>query len=108
MTRFAVVLSIVLAVGLPRAALAQSLAQSQTQGSNPLHDICSSMLEQGAGGVSGNHTKLCNCLVHETSTRLSNAEMVAYSQASAEGQAPPKAVMDKVMKIATYCLQQAQ
>ncbi len=83
-------------------------AQSAGAQNNALIGICSGMLAQGAAGVSGDHGKLCACLVRETSTKLSTAEMKAYSESSLNNTAPPSAVMDKVMAIATSCLNAAQ
>ena len=76
--------------------------------STDLSAICSGLLEQAPGGVSGNHTKLCSCLATETTSRLSQGEMLAYAQATIENKAPPDPVMSKITAIATYCLQQAQ
>ena len=81
---------------------------TQNNPNNALLGICSGVLAQGAGGVSGDHDKLCACLVRETSTKLTTAEMSAYSEASLNNAAPPSAVMDKVMAIATRCLSAAQ
>jgi hypothetical protein len=46
--------------------------------------------------------------VRETKGRLTEAEMKAYNQATATGQQPPPAVMQKVVGIATACLTEAQ
>ncbi|MBX7198414.1 MAG: hypothetical protein K1X51_03465 [Rhodospirillaceae bacterium] len=82
----------------------QSLPKS---GGDPLMEICSGFLQQGQG-VSGDQAKLCTCLVRETKGRLTQAELQAYNQATASGQQPPPAVMQKVIGIATACLTEAQ
>lgn len=74
---------------------------------DPLMEICSGFLQQGQG-VSGDQAKLCTCLVRETKGRLTQAELQAYNQATASGQQPPPAVMQKVIGIATACLTEAQ
>ncbi len=94
----------VLCLALPAAA-----QQSVPKGSgDPLKDICTNFLEQGGGGVSGNRNTLCSCLVKETQARLTRQEMEIYNKASTAGQAPPPAIMDKVIGIATMCLTAAQ
>ncbi len=91
------------------ALAAPAFAQTKTPATNSdLGAICSGLLDQAAGGVSGDHTKLCTCLTGETMSRLSPGEMTAYAQATLESKAPPDAVMAKITAIATYCLQQAQ
>lgn len=96
-------------------ALAVPAAQAQTQGStsqstttDSLTGICSALLQQQAGGVSGDHDKLCACLVRETPAQLSLADMSAYEEATLANRAPPDAVMQKITAIATKCLTQAQ
>lgn len=74
---------------------------------DPLSEICTGFLQQSGQGVSGDRNRLCTCLVRETKTRLSAAEMKAYAQASETGQPPPDAVMQKVVAIATACLTEA-
>ncbi len=71
---------------------------------DPLKEICTGFLEQGGAGVSGDRNKLCTCLVRETQARLTQQEMVLYSKAAETGQAPPPAIMNKVVDIATMCL----
>ena len=84
------------------------LAQSIPASGDATMAICTGFLAQGAGSMSGDKTKLCNCLIRETGTKLSTEEMMAYAQASMNSQTPPPAVLDKVMNIATTCLQEAQ
>jgi hypothetical protein len=86
---------------------APAVAQTSTT-SDPNAAICAGLLAEAPGGVSGDHTKLCACLVRETPKQLTQADMLAYAQASAESKAPPDAVMAKVMAVATQCLQEAQ
>jgi len=74
---------------------------------DPLMEICSGFLEQSSQGVSGDKNRLCTCLVRETKTRLTAAEMKAYSEASQTGRPVPDAVMQKVLGIATACLTEA-
>ena len=94
------ILSVLAMTALP--ALAQ---QSLPQGSSdPMQSLCSGFLEQSGQGVSGDHNKLCACLVRETKARLTPQEMQAYNKASETGQTPPPAVMDKVIAVATTCL----
>jgi hypothetical protein len=88
-------------------ARAQGLSSSQG-GGNPLLAMCGGMLAEGAAGVSGDKNRLCTCLVRDTSAKLTHEEMMAYAEASTNSQAPPPAVMNKVMAIATACLQEAQ
>jgi hypothetical protein len=76
-------------------------------GNDPLQEICSGFLQQGGQGVSGDRNRLCTCLVRETKSRLTEPEMKAYNRAAETGQAPPEAVMQKVMGIATTCLTEA-
>jgi len=89
-----------------------SVTRAQTAGTqnqnNALLGVCSGFLAQSAGSVSGDHDRLCACLVRETSTKLTMAEMSAYSEAALNNASPPPAVMDKVMAIATSCLAEAQ
>lgn len=75
--------------------------------SDPLQEICSGFLQQSGQGISGDRNRLCTCLARETKSRLTEPEMRAYSRATETGQAPPEAVMQKVMGIATTCLTEA-
>ena len=70
--------------------------------------MCSGFLEQGAGAVSGDHAKLCACLVRETPAKLSFPEMQAYAEATINNRAPPDAVMQKMTAIASLCLRESQ
>ena len=93
--------------------LAAAVAQAQTQlpsGSDAasLTATCSGFLAQGAGAVSGDHGKLCACLVRETPAKLSLPEMQAYAEATINNRAPPDAVMQKMTAIASQCLREAQ
>ncbi|TAL01826.1 MAG: hypothetical protein EPO08_09050 [Rhodospirillaceae bacterium] len=107
--RLAIIVSVSAITTVSVAARAQSVSSSAGgAASNPMLAICSGFLAQGAGSVSGDKSKLCNCLVRDTSTKLSTSDMEAYAQASLNSQTPPKDVMDKVMAIATSCLQEAQ
>jgi hypothetical protein len=91
------------------ALAAPASAQTATPAAGTdLSAICSGVLDQSAGGVSGDHTKLCACLARETPARLSQAEMMAYAEATLANKAPPDAVTDKITAIATHCLQQAR
>ena len=91
------------------ACAAPAFAQSKPSVSNSdLTQICSGVLEQAPGGVSGDHTKLCNCLSTETVSRLSQTELLAYAESTMQNKAPPDAVMTKITAIATFCLRQAQ
>ena len=83
-------------------------AQTSQSPADPMVAVCSGLLAQSPGGVSGDHTKLCACLARETPARLTQADMLAYAQASVENTAPPDDVMQKVMAVATKCLQEAQ
>jgi len=105
--RFAVVLIVALAIS-PARLNAQSTPLSNGTGGDPTQAICSGLLAQGAGTVSGDQTKLCSCLARETPRKLTLADMEAYSEASLNSQPPPAAVMDKVMSLAQACLQEAQ
>jgi hypothetical protein len=89
---------------LPVAAQ-QSLPKTS---GDPLKEICTGFLEQGGAGVSGDRNKLCTCLVRETQAGLTPQEMAIYSKAAETGQAPPPAIMNKVMNIATTCLTAAR
>ena len=71
---------------------------------DPLQDICAGFLEQSGQGISGDRNKLCTCLVRETKGRLTEQEMKIYNKAGETGQAPPPAIMEKVIGIATTCL----
>jgi hypothetical protein len=89
--------------------LVVSLPASAQQGvpggsGNPLQNICTSFMEQSGQGVSGDRNKLCTCLVQQTQSRLSKEEMQIYARAAEAGQAPPPAVMEKIVGIATTCL----
>ncbi len=108
--RFVACASALTFLGMSVAAGAQSTVAAPVggDGGNPMLAICSGFLSQGAGSVSGDKTKLCACLVRETTTKLTAAEMQAYAEASLNSQAPPPAVMDKVMAVATTCLKEAQ
>ena len=97
--------AIVILLALSAPALAQTTSPTT---STDLSAICTGVLDQTPGGVSGDHTKLCSCLSSQTMSRLTSEEMMAYAQASIENKAPPDTVMAKVTGIATYCLQQAQ
>jgi hypothetical protein len=93
-----------LCAALPVAAQ-QSLPKTS---GDPLKEICTSFLEQGGAGVSGDRNKLCTCLVRETQARLTQQEMLLYNKAAETGQPPPPAIMNKVVNIATTCLTAAQ
>jgi hypothetical protein len=75
---------------------------------DPLQAICTGFLEQGGQGVSGDKNKLCSCLARETKSRLTPQEMKIYADATKNGGAPPDALMQKVMGIATTCLTEAR
>lgn len=91
------------------AFAAPAVAQTNTPATNTdLAAICSGLLQQAPGGVSGDHAKLCSCLTTQTMSGLTQAEMMAYAQSTVENKAPPEAVMSKIVAIATSCLQQAQ
>ena len=97
-------LLIALLTSLPAAA-----QQTLPKGAgDPLKEICTGFLEQGGQGVSGDRNKLCTCLVRETQSGLTRQEMALYSKAAETGQAPPPAIMEKVLNIATTCLTAAQ
>ena len=83
-----------------------SAALAQSTPSDPLKEICTSFLAQGAGTVGGDHQKLCTCLVSQT--QLTRQEMEIYNKAATSGQPPPPAIMQKVVGIATTCLTQAR
>ncbi len=89
-------------------ALFASSAVAQTIPADPMTAVCTGLLAEAPGGVSGDHAKLCACLARETPARLTEADMLAYAQSSLESKAPPDDVMKKVMAIAVLCLQQAQ
>ncbi len=97
--------SILIASLFALTALPALAQQSLPRGSgDPLQDICTGFMEQSGQGVSGDRNKLCSCLVRETKARLTAREMEIYQKAGETGQAPPPAVMDKVVAIATTCL----
>jgi hypothetical protein len=108
MVRYPVIVLSVLALAASVMTVQAQSTVAPSTGGNPMLSICSDLLAQGVGTVSGDKNKLCTCLVHETSTKLSIAEMEAYSKASLNSQAPPQDVMNKVMAIATRCLREAQ
>ncbi len=82
--------------------------QSLPKGSNdPLMEICSSFLEQSGQGVSGNRNNLCTCLVRETKNRLTPQEMKIYNDAGQTGRQVPDPIMQKIIGIATACLEQS-
>jgi hypothetical protein len=91
-------------------AAAPALAQQTVpkNSGDPLQDICTGFMEQSGQGVSGDRNQLCTCLVRETKSRLTVEEMKIYSKAGETGQAPPPAIMEKVMSIATTCLTAAR
>ena len=97
--------AIVILLALAAPAFAQ---MSPPTTNTDLSAICSGVLAQSPGGVSGDHAKLCSCLSSETLGRLSQAEMMAYAQAAIENKAPSEALMTKILGIASACLQQAQ
>jgi hypothetical protein len=104
---------LVIVMGLLGGLLAATAVQAQTRTPSAsdaaaLTSTCSGFLEQSAGGVSGDHAKLCACLVRETPSRLSLPEMQAYAEAAINNRAPPDAVMQKMTAIATLCLREAQ
>ena len=74
---------------------------------DPLMEICSSFLDQSGQGISGDRNNLCTCLVRETKARLTRQEMQIYNDAGATGKQVPDAIMQKVIGIATLCLQQS-
>ncbi len=99
MIRSLVFLSVLLFCG---AAFAQAVPN------DPLKEICTNFLAQGAGSVGGDPQRLCTCLVSETQKRLTRQEMEIYNKAATSGQQPPPAIMDKVVGIATTCLTQSR
>lgn len=90
------------------ALLAGGAAYAQTAAQDPLKEICSGFLAQGAGTVGGDHERLCTCLVRETQKRLTRQEMEIYNKAATSGEPPPPAIMEKVVGIATVCLTQSR
>jgi hypothetical protein len=97
-----------IAIVLVVLAAAPGAAQTPPKGGgDPLRDICTSFLDQSGQGVAGDRNRLCTCLVRETKGRLTPQEMQAYNKAAQAGQAPPPAVMEKVVGIATKCLTEA-
>ena len=97
---------IFIAVGI--FACAPCAAQQTPKPTNdPLMEICSSFLDQTGQGISGDRNNLCTCLVRETQARLTRQEMEIYSAAGQSGKQVPNAIMQKVIGIATLCLQQA-
>jgi hypothetical protein len=69
--------------------------------------LCSGLLSQSGVATTG-QDKLCNCLISQVTSKLSADDMMAYAQATMNSQTPPPAVMDKVMGIATSCLNQSK
>jgi hypothetical protein len=94
--------------GVLAALLLSGNAFAQATPSDPLKDICTNFLAQGAGSVGGDPQRLCTCLVSETQKRLTRQEMEIYNKAATSGQQPPPAIMEKVVGIATVCLTQAR
>ena len=96
-------------LGLAAVMAAPAAAQQSLPKSNgdPLQEICQGFLSQSGQGISGDRNRLCICLARETKSRLTEPEMRAYARAAETGQAPPEAVMQKVMGIATACLTEA-
>ena len=90
------------------APLSFQNAAAQKTTDDSLTSICTGLLAETPGGVSGDHAKLCACLSKETASRLSQSEMMAYAQATVENTAPPDSVMTKIQAIATLCLQPSQ
>ena len=95
-------------IALLSTLLIGSAALAQSVPSDPLKEICSNFLAQGAGTVGGDHQKLCTCLVSQTQAQLTRQEMEIYNKAATSGQQPPPAIMQKVVGIATTCLTQAR
>lgn len=102
MIKAMVFLAAVLACGI---AVAQAPPATSA---DPLKEICTGFLAQGGVGISGDHARLCTCLVGETQKRLTRQEMEIYNKATSSGGQPPPAIMDKVVGIATMCLTQAR
>ena len=97
---------IFIAVGI--LACAPCYAQQTLKPTNdPLMEICSSFLDQSGQGISGNRNNLCTCLVRETKARLTRQEMEIYNAAGQSGKQVPDAIMQKVIGIATLCLEQS-
>ena len=89
-------------------ACAPCFAQQTPKPANdPLMEICSSFLEQSGQGISGDRNNLCTCLVRETQARLTRQEMQVYNDAGRTGKQVPDAIMQKIVGIATLCLQQS-
>jgi hypothetical protein len=100
-------IAMVSALLLTGAAVDHS-ALAQAGAKDPLQEICSGFLAQGGGSVTGDHAKLCSCLVGETQKQLTRQEMEAYNKAATTGQPPPPAIMEKVIGVATLCLTQSR
>ena len=83
-------------------------AQSAPKAADPLQEICTGFLAQSGAGIAGDQQKLCSCLVSETQRQLTRQEMEIYNKATTSGAAPPPAIMNKVMNVATLCLTQAR
>lgn len=96
--------TVLLAALLMATAPATAQQTAPKTGGDPLKEICTGFLAQSGQGVSGDQNKLCTCLVTQTQARLTRQEMEIYNKASSTGQAPPPAIMDKVVGIATTCL----
>jgi hypothetical protein len=82
--------------------------QSPKASADPLREICSGFLAQSGAGVSGDHARLCTCLVGETQKQLTRQEMELYNKAASSGQPPPAEIMQKVLGIAATCLTQSR
>ena len=87
---------------------APCFAQQTPKPSNdPLAEICTSFLDQTGQGITGDRNNLCTCLVRETKARLTPEEMRIYYEAGQMAKQVPDAIMQKVVGIATLCLQQS-
>ena len=74
---------------------------------DPMTSLCTGLLTESGSGITAKD-KLCSCLINGVTSKLSADEMTAYAEANLNSQTPPPGVMDKVMGIATSCLNQAQ
>ena len=74
---------------------------------DPMLSLCTGLLTESGSGITAKD-KLCSCLINGVTSKLTADEMTAYAQANLNSQTPPSGVTDKVMGIATSCLNQAR
>ena len=103
----AIAVALILPLLVALSAAAQNTPQAPAS-ADALKGICTAFIDQSGQKVGGDANRLCTCLVRETKSHLTEDEMRSYSAAVTSGQAPPDAVLQKVLGIAQTCITESR